>query len=319
MIISLIKKYMIVLNVFLIALIALIFGLIIHDNITKPALSIGPESINGNSAQSNGISDINLASKPHPRSYYDDIITRNIFKINIVNSTGDGGEEMSGSDGAPPETKLTSIILLATVHDIKEPYAVLKNSDTDKADSYKEGDIVDIYKYEKIKISRIDRCKAVLERKNGYETIKCLTVSSNSDTTISRPDKFSGRNSRQEDRNDRDDNNSELDRGIEKVGENEFEIDRTLFDELLSDINSVITQVRVIPQDDGIKLFGMRSNTFFNKIGLKNGDTLHSVNDVGFDNVENALGIFEDLKGESSFTINLTRRNQKMTFVYNIR
>lgn len=317
MIISLIKKYIIVLNVLLIALIGLVFGLIIHDNITKPALSIAPESINSNGPEGNGKPQMTIASKPQPRTHYDDIITRNIFKINIVNATYEGDGELTASNGAPPETKLTSLILLATVNDIEERYAVLKNSETDKADSYKEGDIVDIYKNEKIKISRIESCKAVLERKNGYETIKCFTVSKSTDSGIPRPSRDSIRDSRRDDEGNGEDN--ELDRGIEEVGENEFVIDRTLFDELLSDINSIITQVRVIPQDDGIKLFGMRSNTFFNKIGLKNGDTLHTVNDVGFDNVENALGIFEDLKGESNFTINLTRRNQKMTFVYNVR
>ena len=318
MVISLIKKYIIVVNIFLIVLIAIVFGLIVHDNITKPALSISSDTSNSKTSGAAAANTLAVSAKPQPRNFYDDIISRNIFRINIANATYDGENgDLSASKGPAPETKLTSLILLATVNDIREPYAVLKNSDTNKADSYKEGDIVDIYKNEQIKISKIDSCKAIIERKKGYETIKCLTIPKNWDAGISN----TSASSRKPDRNDNSDgvDKDTLDRGIQEVGENEFVIDRALFDELLSDINSVITQVRVIPQDDGIKLFGMRTNTFFNKIGLKNGDTLHSVNDVGFDNVENALGIFEDLKGESSFTINLTRRNKKMTFVYNIR
>ena len=43
------------------------------------------------------------------------------------------------------------------------------------------------------------------------------------------------------------------------------------------------------------------------------------INDVELTNVGNALGIFEQLKGQPNFTINLTRRKKKHTFEYNVK
>ena len=65
-----------------------------------------------------------------------------------------------------------------------------------------------------------------------------------------------------------------------KLKATKVEIDKDLLDELLEDINGIMSEVRIIPNDEGLKLFGMRPNTFFYKIGLRNGDTLNMINDV---------------------------------------
>ncbi|MFA9408879.1 MAG: hypothetical protein ACERKJ_08585, partial [Candidatus Dadabacteria bacterium] len=76
---------------------------------------------------------------------------------------------------------------------------------------------------------------------------------------------------------------------------------------------------RVIPQDDGLRFFGIRSNSIFWKIGIKNGDTLHKINNVELNDIERALGVFEDLKTQNSFTINLTRAGQQYTYDYTVK
>jgi len=252
-------------------------------------------------------------NRPKPRNYYMPILVSNIFGLKNV-SISDTTPKPGTPDGEAPETKL-NIELIGTIIDTNLSKAVLKNLDNEKTNGYFVGEEVDIYKSEKIKISRVDNCKVILERRSGFETIKCKTMAAVSGRPKPK-DKYRPKPTKPSEDNDED---QVMDEGIKKVGENQFDIDQDLLDELLEDINGIMSEVRVIPNDEGLKLFGMRPNTFFYKIGLRNGDTLNMINDVELTDVSNALGIFEQLKGQPNFTINLTRRKKKLTFEYSVK
>ncbi len=315
MISAILKKYIKVVELILIALIAIVFVLIVHDNFVKPSLSTG--KISQNTGKPKNIDSAKIAgnNRPKPRNYYMPILVSNIFglkNVSISNTTPKPGTP----DGEAPETKL-NIELIGTIIDTNLSKAVLKNLDNEKTNGYFVGEEVDIYKSEKIKISRVDNCKVILERRSGFETIKCKTMDLASVSRRPNPkDKYRPKLTKPSEDNDED---QVMDEGIKKVGENQFDIDQDLLDELLEDINGIMSEVRVIPNDEGLKLFGMRPNTFFYKIGLRNGDTLNMINDVELTDVSNALGIFEQLKGQPNFTINLTRRKKKLTFEYSVK
>jgi type II secretion system protein C len=315
MISALIKKYIKVVEFILIALIAIVFVLIVHDNFVKPSLSTSNITPDKSKAKNVDLHKPAGTNRSKPRAYYKPILANNIFGIKNVSISG-GATKPGPGDGNAPETKL-NMELIATIIDTNQSKAVLKNMDNEKANGYFVGEEVDIYKSEKIKISRVDNCKVILERRSGFETIKCKTIdlasvsqtprAKNINTTERREPKF-GRKP-----------HPALDKGIKEVGENQFEVDQDLLDELLDDVNEIISDVRVIPNEEGLKLFGMKRNTFFHKIGLRNGDTLNMINEVELTDVSNALGIFEQLKGQPNFTINLTRRKKKLTFEYNVK
>jgi len=313
MISAILKKYIKVVELILIALIAIVFVLIVHDNFVKPSLSTG--KIAQNTGKPKNIDSAKIAgnNRPQPRNYYKPILVSNIFGLKNV-SISDTAPKPVSPDGEAPETKL-NIELIGTIIDTNLSKAVLKNLDNEKTNGYFVGEEVDIYKSEKIKISRVDNCKVIIERRSGFETIKCKTMAAVSGRPKPK-DKYRLKPTKP---SKDDDEDYVMDEGIKKVGENEFEIDQDLLDELLEDINTIMSEVRVIPNDEGLKLFGMRPNTFFYKIGLRNGDTLNMINDVELTDVSNALGIFEQLKGQPNFTINLTRRKKKMTFEYSVK
>lgn len=315
MVTALLKKYIKFAEYVLIGLIAIVVVLIVHDNFVKPSLSTTNLKNNPVKLSGNTKNKYTTSSRINPKSHYKPILENNIFGLNNVTaSIGAFNTNGSNVPGEAPETKL-NIELIATIIDPINSQAVLKNLDNEKTNGYIVGEEVDIYKSEKIKISRVESCKVILERRNGFETIKCKTANLAS-LTKSRPSQ-PDRPTRTEKRDD--DNNSELDKGIKEIGDNQFEVDQDLLDELLDDVNSIMSDIRVIPNEEGLKLFGMRRNTFFYKIGLRNGDTLNMINDVPLTDVTNALGIFEELKGQPDFTINLTRRKQKMTFEYEVK
>ncbi len=311
MISAILKRYIKFVELIIIALIAIVFVLIVHDNFVKPSLSTSKIVQNTGKPKNINLAKFAGNKRPKPRNYYKPILVSNIFGLKNVHIS-DTTPKSYAPDGEAPESKL-NIELIGTIIDTNFSKAVLKNLDNEKTNGYFVGEEVDIYKSEKIKISRVDNCKVIIERRSGFETIKCKTMDV---ASVSRRPKSRPKPTRPSEDDDEDD---VMDEGIKKVGENQFEIDQDLLDELLEDINGIMSEVRVIPNDEGLKLFGMRPNTFFYKIGLRNGDTLNMINDVELTDVSNALGIFEQLKGQPNFTINLTRRKKKLTFEYSVK
>ncbi|NIT14668.1 MAG: hypothetical protein GTN99_10620, partial [Candidatus Dadabacteria bacterium] len=170
MVSALIKKYIKIVEFVLIGLIAIVFVLIVHDNFVKPSLSTSKLAPKKQKPQ-----DITLQQpRSRSREYYKPILANNIFGIKNV-SLSDGIPKPGPDDQLAPETKL-NMELIATIIDTNRAKAVLKNLDNDKANGYFVGEEVDIYKSERIKISRVDNCKVILERRSGFETIKCKTV-----------------------------------------------------------------------------------------------------------------------------------------------
>lgn len=112
--------------------------------------------------------------------------------------------------------------------------------------------------------------------------------------------------------------------GVEQVSETEYVIDERELEAQLANINQLILQARVVPnfangKIDGFKIFAIKPNSIFRKLGLRNGDVLLSVNGVVLDNPQKGLQVFQDLQGQRDFAIDLRRRDQNMSFNYEVR
>ncbi|MEE9213803.1 MAG: type II secretion system protein GspC [Thermodesulfobacteriota bacterium] len=305
---SLIKKYIWIFNLILILFIALQLALIINGKIKEKISSI--DAIASQGIYTTSKDSGSLVSKKFPISRYDIILKRNLFGISALSTT----DKSDGVTEDLPDTTL-NLELLATFTDPKSiTLAVIKNIDNNKIDSYSSGQVVEIIDSEKVKLVNVGRCKAVINRMTqGRETIKCkeLGKTVSSKTSIGpRIQKFN------ENRSIR--NKNTKNRDIQKVGQNEFVIEKKFFDEILDDPTSILDQARVIPQEDGLRFFGIRSSSIFFKLGIRNGDIMHEINDVEMNDIEKALSVFEDLRSESDFSINLTRGGRKITYEYTV-
>ncbi len=305
---SLIKKYIWIFNLILILFVALQLALIINGKIKEKISSI--DAIASQGIYTTSKDSGSLVSKKFPISRYDIILKRNLFGISALSTT----DKSDGVTEDLPDTTL-NLELLATFTDPKSiTLAVIKNIDNNKIDSYSSGQVVEIIDSEKVKLVNVGRCKAVINRMTqGRETIKCkeLGKTVSSKTSIGpRIQKFN------ENRSIR--NKNTKNRDIQKVGQNEFVIEKKFFDEILDDPTSILDQARVIPQEDGLRFFGIRSSSIFFKLGIRNGDIMHEINDVEMNDIEKALSLFEDLRSESDFSINLTRGGRKITYEYTV-
>jgi general secretion pathway protein C len=112
--------------------------------------------------------------------------------------------------------------------------------------------------------------------------------------------------------------------GVTKLSDTRFLVDRSFMEKQLGNVEALATQIRAVPKTEngqvvGFRLSAIRKGSTFDKLGIKNGDVVHSVNGNGLTSAESALSLYQGLTNESNFNFEITRRNQKMTLDYEVR
>jgi general secretion pathway protein C len=69
----------------------------------------------------------------------------------------------------------------------------------------------------------------------------------------------------------------------------------------------------------GFKVYGIRRDSLFGKLGLENGDLIQSINDIPMTGADKALQAYGRLRMADRISITVTRRGQAITMNYNIR
>ncbi|HEX8822356.1 MAG TPA: type II secretion system protein GspC [Archangium sp.] len=115
-----------------------------------------------------------------------------------------------------------------------------------------------------------------------------------------------------------------LGNGIRAVSENDYEVPRTEIDRTLANLNDVAMQARIVPafkdgQAQGFKLFSIRPDSIYSKIGVQNGDVIKRINGFELNSPEKALEVYTKLKEASRIEIELERNGSSIRKNYNIR
>lgn len=111
---------------------------------------------------------------------------------------------------------------------------------------------------------------------------------------------------------------------VRQTGDTSFEIDRNDFERQTENLGPLLTQARVVPHFEngainGYKIFAIKPDSLYMKIGLENGDVIQNINGIQVDSPEKALQMFQSLRTEKNFTISLSRNNSPLQFNYNLR
>ena len=112
--------------------------------------------------------------------------------------------------------------------------------------------------------------------------------------------------------------------GIKATSENEYEVPKAEIDKTLSNLNDVAMQARIVPAfkdgvAQGFKLFSIRPDSIYTKIGIQNGDVIKRINGYDLNSPEKALEIYSKLKEANRIDIEVERNGAAVRKTYNVR
>ncbi len=111
---------------------------------------------------------------------------------------------------------------------------------------------------------------------------------------------------------------------VRQVAPGRWLVDAREIQEASANMSRLMTQIRVVPnftdgQPDGFKVFAIRPGSLFARIGLQNGDVVKRLNGLEMQGPEQAFEAYQRLKDETAIQIDLVRRNENLSFGYEIR
>ena len=113
-------------------------------------------------------------------------------------------------------------------------------------------------------------------------------------------------------------------KGVKKISEFEFNIDRQMLDEQLTDLTQLGMQARVIPnyrggKYEGFKLVGVKPGSLYRAIGIRSGDVIKAINGESINSPNKAMELFHQLKTSGEVSLEIERRRKTQTFKYSIQ
>jgi hypothetical protein len=116
----------------------------------------------------------------------------------------------------------------------------------------------------------------------------------------------------------------ELVRGVRKLGEGRYEIERGAIELALRNLGSLSGMVRVAPdvregKPSGFRLVAISADGPFAKLGLRRDDVLVSVNGLDIRTPDSALDAHAKLKSASRLALGLLREGRELVQVYTVR
>ena len=107
---------------------------------------------------------------------------------------------------------------------------------------------------------------------------------------------------------------------VRKVGENQYVIKRSDLMKLTGNLNALSRQARIVParKENGFKIFSIKKNSLYRKIGIVNGDIIKSINGIELSSPDKALEAYSRLQSASKISLDVKRRGQNETLEYTI-
>lgn len=240
-------------------------------------------------------------SAPETRSgpsmeLYTSIVDRNIFGVNPLAATAPLMQSAPAPVQLPPlRMKLAGTI----VGEPEDSVAILEDPATHEQRLYRVQDMVDADS----QLIEITRTEVTFLRGGQRET---LGLDQDATTGAAVPQPMAGI-------------------PVPASAGSNWILDRREVQEALGNLPQLLTKARVIPnttpdgRTDGFRVVSIAPASFYERIGLRNGDILQRINGVEVKDPETFMRVFSQLKDESNISLDLIRNTQKETFKYEVR
>jgi type II secretion system protein C len=285
---------------------SMIAGEIIGSFLPQPSYASAPVS----DGESFALSDMQRKSI----AYYMPICERNLFdsqkrapctkQVAAIKPT-QNYTPPTDPDAAPVLSSINAKLKGTTVFgDPKRSFATLSESGSRETVNYKIEDKI----LGKARIYQIERNRIYFFNAGRREYLE-----------IERPSVYSGTSTSSTPSRRR----SPSAKGITIDGNN-ITVTRAKVDETMANMNKVLQDARMVPNYnngvvDGFKVFGIKSDSIFQQLGLKNGDVINQINGTTVDGLEKALPMLQLLKTQDNFEIGITRRGSKQNLKINVQ
>jgi general secretion pathway protein C len=249
----------------------------------------------------------------------DGILRRNIFCSACPPIRLDGDPEPEpAADKGPADPQLTSLPLRLvavmyspTVREMKWSTAIIRNDDEKTIGAYRTGGEV----HGATLVSILDT-RVYLDNAGTTEFLDLLPPAKPAQAAPGKPAPTPPHPT--------DPLAVALERGIKKVGDRRYELQRSTLESVLGNMSLLARAARIVPdvragKPYGFRLFAVRPDGPFAKIGLQNGDVVVSINGLEMNSPEKALEVYGKLKSASHLALGLERMGKKVEQEYNIR
>jgi general secretion pathway protein C len=110
---------------------------------------------------------------------------------------------------------------------------------------------------------------------------------------------------------------------IRQTGPESYTIQRQDVDNSLSRLNDLAMQARVVPAfrggvAQGFKLFAMKPDSLYARLGMKNGDILQRINGFTLDDPTRALEAYNNLRGATRLELEIERDGQPLRKTFSV-
>jgi general secretion pathway protein C len=190
----------------------------------------------------------------------------------------------------PPPSPLMLSLIGTFLTQGQEPYAIIEDKKKNDQDMFLIGDSV----FEQATLKKIYLDRVEVERNGKLEVLRLDEIAGNAGA------------------------------GIISSGSDDFVVEEAELDKGLENLPLLLTQARAVPyfkdgRSIGLRLFAIKTGSLYEKVGLKNGDILKTINGNNLGDISQALKLFEQLKQERSINLTLERDKQEREFKYTIR
>ena len=111
---------------------------------------------------------------------------------------------------------------------------------------------------------------------------------------------------------------------IQKVSATEFNVDRTVVDQIMENQAELMRSARIVPEQEngkvvGVRLYGIRPDTLLGTLGLQNGDRLETINGFNMASPEKALEAYARLRTANHLSVSVNRNGKPVNIDFNIK
>jgi len=292
------ERYVMALNLLLIAILAYFLALSVNDII------LGRVAGGASAHLPSLVGAAPSAPVIRLRAFYDTISRRDIFNLVPVTE-------------APAEvaTNLHIKLLGTSTLTLSQPFIIVEDDNNHEQSLYRMGDEIP----DAGKLVGVYKDHAIILHEGRRIKIEMPTDQNGAPAEVPRPFGLPGATFRRFMRGRAGQN------GVREINPNRYVLDRSTIDNNLNNLAALFTQVRAIPnlgpdgQSHGFKLSEIQPDSIFQQIGLRDGDVLTGVGGQSVGDPAKAMQLLATLRNQNSVSLTVMRGGQPIQLQYNIR